>query len=202
MILAIILFIVNLNSHVLIIDPQLSAKAKAIIKNSINLLTTKQIEQLPFVKNYQCIKIKDDNYFIKLSAYAPICFIQIIDQEPKVCTSGSRIVSADFYSQECLNNLPVINARQDDNKFNLLANWPAFCFTDYQIDWQAAEKILLKGHSGLLIISTINKPITKEIEKIIYDLQLKNKIPDKAVLDIRFADQIILKGGMVNGKSF
>jgi hypothetical protein len=199
---SIFLFIINIYSHVFIIDHRLSAKSHSIIKDNINLLITQKIDELPFIKNYQCIKIKNDNYFIKLSAYTPICLLKIHDQESKVCTDGACIVSADSYAPECLNNLPIIIARQDDSKFNLLAYWPTFNFVDYQIDWVTAEKIILKSQAGLLFITTVNKPITKELEKIIYDLQLKNKIPDKAVLDIRFADQIILKGGRVNGKSF
>jgi hypothetical protein len=199
---SIFLFIINIYSHVFIIDSRLSAKTHSIIKANINLLTTQKIDELPFIENYQCIKIKDDKYFIKLTAYTPICFINILNQESKVCTNGAHIVSSDFYANECLDKLPVINARQDDSKFNQLANWPTDCFADYQIDWQTAEKIFLKNQSGMVIITTANKPITMEIEQIIQDLKFKNKISDKAILDIRFADQIILKGDKGNGKSF
>jgi hypothetical protein len=191
----IFLFIINIYSHVFIIDSRLSAKSHSIIKDNLNLLTTQQIDELPFIKNYQCIKIKDDHYFIKLSAYTPICLLKIHDQVSKVCTDGACIVSADSYAPECLNNLPIITARQDDSKFNLLAHWPTFNFSDYQIDWATAENIRLKSQSGLLLITTVNQPITRELEKIIHDLQFKNKISNKSVLDIRFADQIILKGG-------
>jgi hypothetical protein len=202
MFLGIILFVINIFSHVFILDSKLSAKSHSIIKNSINLLITQKIDELPFIENYQCIKIKDGKYFIKLIAYTPICFINILNQESKVCTNGAHIVSADFYANECLDKLPIITAWQDDSKFNQLANWPTDCFANYQIDWQTAEKIFLKNQSGMVIITTANKPITMEIEQIIQDLKSKNKIPAKAILDIRFADQIILKGDKGNGKSF
>jgi hypothetical protein len=202
MFLGIILFVINIFSHVFILDSKLSAKSNSLIKKNINLLTTKKIEPFPFIENYLCIKINDNSYLINVTAYEPICFIKIHNQESKVCTIGSRIVPAEFYSQHCLDNLPVVMAQQDDHKFNLLGSWPTACFSDYQIDWQTAEKIFLKNQSGMVIITTANKPITFEIEKIIQDLKFKNKIPAKAILDIRYADQIILKGDKGNGKSF
>ena len=202
MFLGIILLFVNIFSHVFILDSKLSAKSHLLIKNNINLLTLKQIEQFPFIENYQCMKIKDGSYFINVTAYEPICFIKIQDEQDKVCTSCARIVPADFYTQQCLNDLPVVKAQEDDPKFFLLAEWPRFCFTNYQIDWQNAEKIFLKNQTGLIIATTANKPLTIEIEKIIQDLKSKKKIPDNAFLDIRFVDQIILKGVIGNGKSF
>lgn len=202
MFLGIILLFINIFSHVFILDSKLSTKSHLLIKNNINLLTLKKIEQFPFIKNYQCMKIKDGSYYINVTACDPICFIKILNEQDKVCTSCSRIVPADFYTQQYLNNLPVVKAQKDDPKFFLLAEWPRFCFASYQIDWQSSEKLFLKNQSGLVVITTANKPITLEIEKIIQDLKSKKKIPDKAILDIRFADQIILKGGMGNGKSF
>ena len=96
-------------------------------------------------------------------------------------------------ANEYINNLPKVKSAFFDKKLGFLATLPEFCFEKYKIELESQEEIFFKN-KHLKIISSIEKSFTLDLEEKINQLIVHKKIPNSATLDVRFADQIILKG--------
>jgi hypothetical protein len=196
MFISIIFIFINTCSHIYNLDPRLSLKACDIIKKHFDSLPIKNIaiqkSDLPFLSSFFCLKHKPDSFYIFANCYEPICLIEL-SNNLKVCVSSGLIFDSEFYNLEIINNLPKIKSAFFDKKLGFLATLPEFCFEKYKIELESQEEIFFKN-KHLKIISSIEKSFTLDLEEKINQLIVHKKIPNSATLDVRFADQIILKG--------
>lgn len=191
-------------SHIWKWDQRLSNTSQELVKDYVSKLDGQKFSfqptELPFISSLSILKKDENSFYIAAHAQEPVCLIEIIDDKLKrICVRCGLVLAADFYSDSVVNSLPKVKASQLDGGLKSLATLPDFCLQNYKIEWYSPEKIFFI-QSNYKVLASVARPLTLDIERKIEE-KLNNLVSKKKpiVFDIRFADQIILKGRQGHG---
>jgi hypothetical protein len=156
-------------------------------------------------------------------SYSPLMYryITLHAEKPLLRINGERVlcaqgplVSASFYNQAVLREVPAIDAAGSIDATiaevrNFAQQLPPVFFQRFQITWHSPTKILFqdKQETGLSLISNVDTiPVQKMLEQsdAIYAQIRDQKKNKKITMDLRFENQIIsyfksAEGGYAHG---
>lgn len=182
----------NLFSHVWNLDERLSEYACSLIHNAIenNELNA---DKFPFLASLNCINYKKDSFLVNSHAHEPVYCLVLPKNILKIGLRNGDIIDSQFFKDHIIEKLPKVSAAKIDDKMSILAILPDFCWECYEIKWESPEKIIFLN-SIYQIICCFDRVLTLDLEAKIKKIISKKQLQPGAVFDVRFKDQIILKG--------
>jgi len=183
----------NLFSHVWNLDGRLSDYSCSLIYDAVENSDNLSVDKFPFLASFNCIKYKKDLFLVNTHAHEPVYCLVLPKSILKIGLRNGDIIDSQFFKELVIEKLPKVSADKVDDKMSILSMLPDFCWEFYEIKWDSPEKIIF-SNSDYQIICCTERVLTLDLEAKIKKIISKKQLQSGAVFDVRFKDQIILKG--------
>lgn len=213
--------IFSISCHTCQLAPGLSRETKKIIKEVVAQHYTASFEQMveslkqrcPAIKTVSMQRCADHRMHITLEVFEPTIKLG----QTAVLLANNAIVPAHFFGPKALNQLPMIQLKQEAQPMQLSAecrvwlnNLDKDILNNFALSWHDDYHIYVqeKDNPKKIIVAGINTPLDKEIIEVCQHI-MNQKIQlgqgtarESWCADIRFDKQIIVsshKGGACHG---